>query len=59
MKYYKSFLLYILLMITIVLIDRSYTTEKSKWLQEKQIDIRTNFNNPSHTRRCQIEKTYH
>ena len=37
-------------------INRSYTSENSKWLQEKQIDIKTNFNNPSHIRRCKIEK---
>ena len=37
-------------------INRSYTTENSKWLKEKQIDIKTNFNNPSHIRRCKIEK---
>ena len=31
-------------------------SEQSKWLQEKQIDIRTYFNNQSHTRICKIEK---
>ena len=33
-------------------INRSYTTENSKWLKEKQINIITNFNNPSQILEC-------
>ena len=36
--------------------NKTYTMEKSKLLNERQIDIRKNVNNPANTKRCKIHK---